>query len=85
MSSQQTNEDSQSYRLFGTTIAGFAKQMFGTAHLGGKQPAKWKPLMQFIIGLLMIVVGSYMVVLDQGKSQVIGASLLSSVAGYWLR
>ena len=74
-------------KFFGTTV-GETVRVFRGPHFGPAdvEPGdKTKAIVRLIISLVLLYIGAYLVFANQGQSENLGVSLLSFVAGYWLK
>lgn len=82
-------------RFFGTTMNETFQVLAGStgAHLGPgregeyeiKEGDKLKAIVRIILSLLLIFIGTFFVVQNEGNSESIGSSILGVVAGYWFK
>jgi len=79
-------------QLFGTTISETVEAFRGI-ELGppkktpsaGRPRDKTKALGRLIVSLLLTLTATFLIAANQGQSQTVGAAILGSVAGYWLK
>jgi hypothetical protein len=79
-------------QLFGTTISETLEAFKGTQLGPRKKPPssvrpgdKSKALGRLIVSLLLTLTATFLIAANQGQSQTVGAAILGSVAGYWLK
>lgn len=73
---------------FGYTISETARALRGQSVLGKKDKrtsAKAEAWFRIVLSAALAVAAVYLIILNQGESQTIGASLFAGLIGYWLR
>ena len=73
--------------LFGKRLRETREDLTGP-HLGKKESrsSKRRAMMRIVVSMAALTVGAYLVVFDpEGNNRAVGAGLIGTVVGYWLR